>query len=107
MTTDQQNLAWQAMPKAERQKIVSVYACRNDGNSPYSQGYREALRQLFGHHNLTSDTEPEEMLMVSRKEVIRIYKESNSSDDFNAGIRNCLEELFSDKCKHHQTTPQK
>ena len=36
--------------------------------------------------------------MVSRKEVIRIYKESNSSDDFNAGIRNCLEELFGDKC---------
>ena len=98
MTTEQQSLAWACLPKCERNKIISAYACNKTSGKQYNMGYSDALRQLYGEHNLTSDTKLEEMLMVSRKEVIRIYKESNSSDDFNAGIRNCLEELFGDKC---------
>ena len=93
MNKEQQDLAWQGLTKEERQKIISVYACKYDSQKPYNEGYRDALRQLYGHHNLTSDTEPEEMLMVSRIEVQEAYKAVVS--DMR---RSVLFELFGDKC---------
>lgn len=104
MNKEQQNLTWACLPKEERHKIISVYACKNDSNTPYNEGYRDALRQLYGHHNLVSDTEPPERLMVERSKVIRKYKFANICDKnhpekkYWEGARITLKTLFGDKC---------
>lgn len=109
MKKELQDLAWACLPREERHKIISVYACKNDSNTPYNEGYRDALRQLYGHHNLTSDTEPEEMLMVKRSFVITQYEEAINREILNVkngsiewacqyhGIQMAMAILFGDK----------
>ena len=103
MTKEQQDLAWACLPKETRDKVISVYACKS-GKHPYDEGYNDALRQLYGHHNLTSETEPEEMLMVARSNVIRKYKFADICDKDHPdkkywdGAKYTLTKLFGDKC---------
>lgn len=69
---------------------------------------RAIYNKYFGHHNLTSDAEGEEMLTVSRKQVQRRYhmayecKHSGllSHDDvqFWKGWQGALDDLFGPKC---------
>lgn len=100
-----QDLAWACLPKEERNKIISAYACNRTSGNQYNMGYSDALRQLYGDLNLTSDTEPEEMLYCSRDFVIGRYRHLTSSIAWNEGdVRafqaetSLLKELFGDKC---------
>lgn len=112
MTKDQQDLAWACLPKETRDKVISVYACKS-GKHPYDEGYKDALRQLYGHHNLISDTEPEEMLMVARSNVIRKYKFADICDKDHPdkkywdGAKYTLTKLFGDKCLPDKEQPPK
>lgn len=71
---EQQDLAWGCLPKEFKEEVKKIY-----GNSiwitDWDQGYKDAMENFFGIHNLTSDAEGEddEMLYVSRKRVQDIY----------------------------------
>lgn len=64
------------------------------------------LKAIYGHHNLTSDTEPEEVLIVSKKRVMTELcravnlQNDNEEDWIRAGeeIEFTLTQLFGDKC---------
>lgn len=98
MKKEQQNLSWGCLPKEVRAWM------RNDYINAYEDIWKTTLAFYFGSHNLTSDTEPEEMLMVERKKVIRKYKFANICDKdhpdkkYWEGAENTLIKLFGDKC---------
>ena len=97
MNKEQQDLAWACLPKEARNNILSDYEYHlkryEAVKRQHSKGVIDALEDLFGKDNLTSDTEPEEMLMVSRSEVQEAYKAVVS--DMR---RSVLFELFGKKC---------
>lgn len=74
----------------------------------YSDSVRLLLSYIFGHHNLTSDIEPSELLMVERKTITNIYEAnervingSQWSEDFKnkaVHVNSLFETLFGDKC---------
>lgn len=99
MTKEQKDLAWACLPKETRDKVKfdfrqEFYPVRN------------YLIDIFGFHNLTSDTEPEEVLMVSRKEVqdrVKTFSNpnwaSNEEETYGAQlVIDTLDLLFGDKC---------
>ena len=112
MTTEQQDLAWACLPKEARDYISEEYI--NAPNSEWHKGYISALENIFGSHNLTSDTEPEEMLMVSKKQVMtELCRAANLQNDreedwIRAGeeIEFTLTQLFGDKCLPEKEEPK-
>ncbi len=96
-----QNLAWASLPKEARELSRNMYRTSHDGNVTY------LLEAIYGSHNLTSESEPEEMLMVERKKVQERFADAkeiadNTSDAdekaFYEGNINVLSNLFGDKC---------
>ena len=77
MNKEQQDLAWRCLPKEVREDIRVQY--REKSIYSWDEGFDYCLRIYFGHHNLTSDTEPEEMLYVERKKVMEYYKDVQQS----------------------------
>ncbi len=69
MERETQNLAWCGLPKDTRGAIRM-----HRKFSQISGHTKDLLESLFGKHNLESDTEPEEMLMVKRKKVQEAYR---------------------------------
>ena len=106
MTKDQQDLAWACLPKEVRDEIKSQYnlLSQNPQMDKCDSVYLSAFENIFGHHNLTSATEPEEMLMVKREIIQEAYKhhlkyaKDDSDDQWHWGIIFILSGLFGDKC---------
>lgn len=106
MTKDQQDLAWACLPKEVRDEIKSQYnlLSQNPQMDKCDSVYLSAFENIFGRHNLISDTEPEEMLMVKREIVQEAYKhhlkyaKDDSDDQWHWGIIFILSGLFGDKC---------
>ena len=109
MNKEQQDLAWVCLPKEVREEIRNDYriVSKNPRLDKYDSVYLTALESILGSHNLTSDTEPEEMLMVERKKVQELYARLNKyqeeatmevDKDFYKGEQNALVLLFDDKC---------
>ena len=103
MNKEQQDLAWLCLPKEIRDEIKEIYQAKV--NSVYdTEIYQELiLDEIFGIHNLTSDIEPEEMLMVERKKVIeKCNKVTNdyaeTGDKWCSGYIKSLNDFFGDKC---------
>ena len=67
-----QDLAWACLPKEVRDKIKKHY--QSYSCNIYTQSLFE---DIFGQ-NLTSDTEPEEMLFVNKKTITNIYEANES-----------------------------
>ena len=88
MNKEQQDLAWACLSKEAREYISYSYQ-----NSLCDSWSENLLEEIYGEHNLISDTEPEEMLMVSRIEVQETYKAVVCDKR-----RSVLFELFGDKC---------
>lgn len=59
MTKEQQDLAFACLPKEVRSFIKSKFIVMLDCED-YGAGYNQAMMDIFGSHNLTSDTEPSE-----------------------------------------------
>jgi co-chaperonin GroES (HSP10) len=111
-----QDLVWSILPKEFKEEVKKLYTDALDAsNSPHEPDDRKwgnyrvtLLEKLFGYHNLTSDGEGEEMLTVSRKEVMRNFAEkvawknhhqsSKHDRDMAAGWCNALHFLFGPKC---------
>ena len=115
MNKEQQDLAWKCLPKEVRDRIKIAY--KSDYVS--DRGYQptrgmEVLQDIFGHNNLTSDTEPEKMLMVSKKRVLTelcraVNLQNDKEEDWiRAGeeIEFTLMQLFGDKCLPDEEKPK-
>ncbi len=109
MTTEQQNTNWACLPKETRTAIRLDYnnVLHNPRLDKFDSVYLAAFENIFGKHNLTSDTEPEEMLTIPRKDVQEFYAEIcktiDRSQDTNVRICSqgkiiALKSLFGDKC---------
>lgn len=98
MNKEQQDLAWKCLPKGMRKEIEDVFYYKATSANTIDNGFSDALEYLYGKHNLTSDTEPEEMLMVERKRVIEIYNPEYDGET--------LYELFGDKCLPEKEEPK-
>lgn len=76
--------------------------------SNFDTGFNCAIKSIFGHHNLTSEVEPEEMISISRKSVIEKYAEifwnkapylDSSTEALSCqACLNVLKDLFGSKC---------
>lgn len=103
MNKELQDLVWSILPKEFKEEVKRKFQLTDADCIAY-----EILIDLFGYHNLTSDAEGEEMLCVSRKEVIRNFKEqvawknhhqsSQHDRDIAMGWCNALQFLFGSKC---------
>ncbi|MDE6246659.1 MAG: hypothetical protein K2M41_02300 [Muribaculaceae bacterium] len=97
---EQQDKLWSCLTSTQRIICRGMHKTSGDGNVEF------ILDELFGSHNLTSDTEPEEMLMVSKKQVLtELCRAANLQNDkeedwIRAGeeIEFTLTQLFGDKC---------
>lgn len=106
MTKEQQDLSWASLPKEVREEIRNRY-----------KGWIESLSMelevilysdLFGAHNLTSDTEPPELLFVEREKIVELYSALSKEHDIYAkgttdrislgGRLAMIQEIFGDKC---------
>lgn len=105
MNTELQNKAWSILPKEFKEEVKDCY---KTVKAQYRENFhlevkaaliRERiimLEYLFGHHNLTSDAEGEEMLIISRKEVqeqYQMYRNMGMIKRLDALMR-----LFGSKC---------
>lgn len=116
MTKSLQDLAWSRLQKEFKEEVKFEYyrvatKAQKDG---YDLGFLHAHEGMFGLHNLTSDAEGEEMLIVSRKKVQEKwqrayeqeakYSESEQNPTtreelyYNRGILSILDILFGSKC---------
>lgn len=113
MTKELQDLTWSCLPKEFKEEVKELYdGCIKmmDIRPSASQIYVNKLSTLegiFGIHNLTSDAEGEEMLMVPRKKVqdffMNFKREKSDAkstfDKVSLGARmSMLQELFGSKC---------
>lgn len=93
-----QDRAWRCAPKAFRDAVKYEY-----NHTIYSH-VRDILNYFFDRHNLTSDTEPEEMVCVSRAKVMGVYAYNDDIlrlDPTHNGaklLKAKLQELFGSKC---------
>lgn len=96
MNKELQDLAWSVLPKEFKEEVKKIYSAllanikMYRGDNPEqvgttdpilwerTLGIKNTLCRLFGTHNLTSDAEGEEMLMVSRKEIQEIYRDADN-----------------------------
>ena len=106
MTKDQQDLAWACLPKEVRDEIKTQYdlLSQNPQMDKCDSVYLSAFENIFGHHNLGSDSAPEEVLMANASKVRSIYAYNDSilkQDPQHNGAKLLqvkLLDLFGDKC---------
>lgn len=105
-----QDHAWSILPKEFKEEVKKMF--EEDKKHPeihttcgittaYHNDMGQRLIDLFGIHNLTSDTEEEEMLTVKRSDVInefdKLHKLSYKAADLQLGL-NAFRTLFGSKC---------
>lgn len=76
MTKEEQDKSWISLSKEARQYIREEYdkTLSLPRKEQYELGVLHTFENIFGFHNLTSNVEPEEMLMVNRNFIIDYYK---------------------------------
>ena len=110
-----QDLAWKCLPKEIREHLKCVYKSEYVSDRGYQPTrIMELLLSLFGHHNLTSDADPEEMLIVPRNKVQEKWQRAYEQEAkyskaeqnpttreelyYNRGIMSVIDTLFGSKC---------
>lgn len=101
---------WSVLPKEfkeEVKKSYRYYSCM--AKDQYDCGIVDCIETIFGKHNLTSDTEEEEMLTCERSKVQQLYNEATEIIHKNSkkegdlffqmvGMSSLLLSLFGTKC---------
>ena len=107
MTKEIQDRTWASLPKEAREEIRLIFLMPSKYD--YPQSIRRCLLDIYGD-NITSDTEPEEMLMVKRSFLITQYKEAKEREKQEVengaiemasqylGMQRIMNILFGDKC---------
>lgn len=90
MNTELQNKVWSLLPKEFKEEV------KKEWRRAYYNDTKVILEYFFGKHNLTSDAEGEEMLMVERKRVQNLYDSHKLRRHHLAG--EALINLFGSKC---------
>lgn len=119
MTAEQQNENWLRMASDSRKEVRRIYSLDHNGRE-FDKGFEYAIETIFGKHNLTSDIEPKEMLLVERKRVNEIYSEAEMNNKYYSqpncnereriikvyfgGQMVALKQLFGDKCLNEKET---
>ena len=89
--------AWACLPKEFKEEVKEIFRkCLGVPKYEAITVKPMLLEYLFGHHNLTSDAEEEEMLIISRKEVqeqYQMYRNMGMIKRLDALMR-----LFGSKC---------
>ena len=116
MNKELQDLVWSILPKEFKEEVKYEYrrVATKASKEEYDLGFMHAHEGMFGIHNLTSDTEGEEMLTVSRKKVQekwqRAYEQEAKYSEaeqnptareelyYNRGIISVIDTLFGSKC---------
>ncbi|MDE7441663.1 MAG: hypothetical protein K2M69_05820 [Muribaculaceae bacterium] len=111
MNREQQDLNWRCLPKESREGIKAYHRENKafSNKSSMCNSVAIAVENIFGHHNLTSSTEPEEMLMVEKSKVVFLHDivtetchKSKDISDYTSGVLQgkieALNYLFGDKC---------
>lgn len=105
MRKDLQGLAWSLLPKEFKEEVKTAYKRLTSTKyleDSFSRGMKAQLETLFGHHNLTSDAEGEEMLMVEKSKVQ--YRMQYAKDfvvdnpDYYNGYAQAIYDLFGPRC---------
>lgn len=110
MTKELQDLAWSILPKEFKEEVKKYLATYKSAINTHDN----VINYIFGEHNLTSDTEGEEILTCEKsiaqymvKSAIRSIqihdfegntKASQNMATFNQGIKFALDQLFGSKC---------
>lgn len=102
---------WACLPREFKEEVKYEYTrvTTKGTKDSYDLGFMHAHEGMFGHHNLTSDAEGEEMLTVSRKEIqqlvavndklIKKHPGRNSIKAIQAKtVNTILNRLFGSKC---------
>ena len=96
-----QDLAWSMLPKEFKEEVKKEY------RKGYVCETLTMLITLFGHHNLTSDEEGEEILTVPRKDIVGLFQEVQKTISQckgtalavqSVGVKNVLWSFFGSKC---------
>lgn len=95
MTEDQQDIAWQCLPKETRAFIREQFEATSE-YADFDEGYDQALMDIFGLNNITSDTEPPELLFVERKKVQGVFAMHERAEN-KVAVR-AIQALFGNKC---------
>ena len=107
MTKETQDRTWASLPKEAREEIRLIFLMPSKYD--YPQSIRRCLLDIYGD-NITSDTEPEEMLMVKRSFLITQYEEAKEREKQEVengaiemasqylGMQRIMNILFGDKC---------
>ena len=107
------------LPKEFREavkRVANIFSRRTSGilgrERTLAETFLNEFIDLFGRHNLTSDAEGEEMLMVSRKKVQEMYADFDAIStaphrptdyienvyEYADGVTIALDYLFGSKC---------
>lgn len=106
MNKELQNKAWAVLPKEFREEVKKEWKFVDNverlTHDAFLRGEYSILTSLFSKHNLTSNTEIEEMLIINRKAAEEFYDkyfgkrlcEVNSSS-----MRDAINTIFGGKCR--------
>lgn len=103
MKKELQDYVWKhCLPKEFKEEVKKIYS-HNPGSKPMPENTsrgKSILRDIFGHDNLTSDAEGEEMLTVKASTVKDIYNSMNKAHPKENAwvVKQTLEALFGSKC---------
>ena len=111
METGLQDKAWACLSKEVRDNIRISYKNICENNESDLESF---LEEIYGEHNLASDTEPAEILIVERGDIINRYNGILAQQDpknfgysaYNQGQKDLLHKLFGDKCLPEQILEQ-
>lgn len=116
MNKELQDLAWSVLPKEFKEEVKKYYRTLHEQYKEYDGLHFETakakvqerivtLQYFFGHHNLTSDAEGEEMLTCEKSKVQEMYALNEDIlflDPTHGGaklLKAKLQELFGSKCQ--------
>lgn len=112
MTTELQNKVWSILPKEFKEEVKRLWQSADKEqqlpHDAFLRGEYSMLVSLFGHHNLTSDAEEEEMLMCEKSKIQKVYNTSREivkaenpdslMYSMHTQIMCILENIFGSKC---------
>lgn len=87
-----QDLTWSILPKEFKEEVKRLYNLQLQKPDKHAWVWSCTYEDLFGNHNLTSDAEGEEMLIVPRSKVQELF---DTGDKYSCST---LAALFGSKC---------
>lgn len=98
MNIDQQNKAWNVLPKETRQQYRDIFRFRYKDKE-----IRDLLCDLFGERNLKYHSVDQELLVADKKEILTLCQD-NRDNIIGSTLRNIFGEQLEDNGSHEEET---